>query len=370
MKLLNKLVLVYALMVVLLTYNTVESKATPKNTTVTGYAWIDANMNGISNNVEDYLGNINVRLFKGSGELLKEVNIEAKWDAFTFKDLPEGRYCVITNDTTGKYVNGPLGENNKLGTWDPAYCFDLPSYVDPFPVTLGFVDKSLANVVVGNAFLDLNGNGVQDPQEGFLDGINVTLKSADGKFSKEYAVESRKNGLEMREIISGIYCLHVRDTTDRYEVGAYGPARDEGNMVDQVSSTYCLNIPDENCYIYLAFQRKIDFKSYSIRIYAFKDKNKDGEDNDGPDQYLGGIAVKFKDALGALRDFVLQPKADSVVINDLPPGKYCLTSKDPSQRYVHSRVGKSNKLSSDYNVYCFTLPQGDIDPFVVAFGYY
>eukprot|EP01133_Synstelium_polycarpum_P002279 gene2279-2585_t len=314
---------------------------------------------------KDYLGKVVVRLSKGSGQLVKQVLVEPKYTAFEFKDLPPGRYCITTGDPSNKYVNGPVGPDNKLGTYHPGYCFELPSYEDPFYVKLGFVEKEKANVILGNAFMDWNRNGIQETDEPFLDGINVTLKSADGTFtSPPYSVAAKKNGLEIIGILSGMYCLTVNDTTGRYQVGPYGPG--EGNMVDAFSHTYCLNIPDQNEYITLGFTEKP--KTYSFIGSAFNDVNKDGEYNKD-EGYLEGIVVTVVDGSGDSMNVTLEAKYDALHIKDIPEGRYCILASDPSGNYTHSPFGKDNKVISDKSPYCFELP-GLTDPFELHVGFF
>jgi len=133
---------------------------------ISGTKWLDANTDGIWGEDETVvIQDITIKLYEGDppGDLIATTTTDENGD-YSFTDLKPGTYTVVEEGGEGYFSCTPDSVVVNLSGGEGAV-------VDFGNCPYGRVE--------GLKFLDLDGDGIQDPNEPGLEGVNVTL-SGDG----------------------------------------------------------------------------------------------------------------------------------------------------------------------------------------------
>jgi hypothetical protein len=152
------------------------------------FVWIDENGDGLQDAGEPGLPNVLVQLFDGLGNLVATTLTDAH-GGYLFSGLPAGTYTVDVDDTTL-----PSGLTQTTNAVLPGA--DFGNQTDPYTVAVGPGDENLTadfgynwappsdtdnppNGALGaigdRVWVDVDGDGVQDPNEIGVEGVKVNL---------------------------------------------------------------------------------------------------------------------------------------------------------------------------------------------------
>lgn len=176
------------------------------NAAIGNYVWLDENNDGVQDAGEPGIANVTVMMTEAGGATYQTVT-----DAdggYLFPDLPAGTYTVKVNDANF-VANGPLDgyTQTTLTPAGAAYDADFGNKDDAgYVIVLDWGEENLSadfgynvnsnnevnnntgNAAVGDrVWIDLDGDGVQDPNEVGVEGVGLTLYSAgpDGLFGTD-----------------------------------------------------------------------------------------------------------------------------------------------------------------------------------------
>ena len=149
--------------------------------TIAGTVWNDTNADGLIINVPQGLGGVTVELREQSTGRVVGVAVTSAAGNYGFDNLPPGTYTVDVTDT----ANVLEGWWHSLGPASTNAAVDNDSKVEGIAVTVAGGDTNTnidfgyynRGTAVGNrAWLDSNGNGIQDPGEvAGVGGVEMTL---------------------------------------------------------------------------------------------------------------------------------------------------------------------------------------------------
>ena len=193
---------------------TVEPIAVVLASSISGSAWLDADVSGMRDDGESAMTGVKAELLGESGDALASVMVDAK-GGYAFNRLRSGTYAVrftlgdnvlftdyIGNDQ-GSYVPERQGS---VGTTQP---IALAQGENRVRVDVGGIEPGEVGDTV---WLDKDGNGLQDYKEPLLPGVSLTLMSvgADGSMTEAAHTQSDKYGYYSFEMLRpGTYVLRL-----------------------------------------------------------------------------------------------------------------------------------------------------------------
>lgn len=171
--------------------------------------WLDEDSNGYQDEGEDGLPNITVQLKDSGGTVIATTYTDANGN-YLFKDLPAGSYFVqVLNSSvptglsqTTTYPNNGADLFNQNQSSGNGYSVTLSAGQENLTADFGYNWNPTSDVTTGGAanataalgdrvWIDMNGNGYQDPSEVGVRGATVTLYYAaqnDGVYDDVYNV--------------------------------------------------------------------------------------------------------------------------------------------------------------------------------------
>lgn len=166
---------------------------------VGNYVWLDENSDGIQDAGEPGLANVTVQLKNNAGTVLA-TTITDSHGGYLFKGLAPGNYYLQVLSTslpagmtqTTTYTNPGTDFGNQDQSSVNGYSVHLTSGGENLTADFGYNWSPTADVTGGTGngaigdrvWIDHNGDGIQDPGETGIDGVELTLYSAgpDGLF--------------------------------------------------------------------------------------------------------------------------------------------------------------------------------------------
>ena len=134
--------------------------------------WYDADRDGTLDPGESGIGGVTVNLLDNSGNVIATVTSNPD-GTFTFPGVPNGSYTIQIADNTGQLTNLQT-------TTPPASAGQRPVVVSGAPVTGANFGYAGFGPIGDTVFSDHNGNGVQEPGEPGIAGVQVKLYIDDG----------------------------------------------------------------------------------------------------------------------------------------------------------------------------------------------
>ena len=338
------------------------------------FVWEDLNGNGVQDNGEPGIENVQVLLsgFTGNGTPVNLVAFTGPNGEFLFDDLVPGTYKLTFITPTGYEITymDLGGVESGDSDIDPANGMTTTEVLVSGENNLDFDGGFYLPASIGDfVWEDLNGNGTQDTGEPGLGGVQVTLTGTDGSgFDVTLILSTNPDGsYEFPNLRPGSYKLtfgtlpgyiftyadqNGDDTTD-------SDADTNNGMTTNEILTSGENNEDYDAGL---------FTPATIGNYAWKDCNKNGIQDAG-EEPLGFVPVALTGSTGAgvAVNLSTSTLADGTYIFvNLFPGTYVVTFGFPNTPtgldYSPKDQGGNDALDSDVN------GSGASDPLTVVSG--
>jgi len=241
---------------------------------------------------------------------------------YLFEDLPAGDYTITVDDTTLPAGLGQTYDSDGLGT---AHASSYALGENEHNREQDFGYRGIGSI--GDyVWVDLNGNGIQDPEEQPLENITVTLVGdVDGDgIDETLTTTTDEDGLYLFDYLpAGDYTLTVDDTT---LPAGLNPTYDADGTATAHTSDYTLGAGEDN--------RNQDFGyrgSGSIGDFVWFDINGDGVQDPGEPGFEGVAVTLIGDIdLDGIND-ILTATTDAngfYLFEYLPAGDFEITVDD------------------------------------------
>jgi len=271
---------------------------------LTGIVFNDINQDGILDANEPFFGGVLVALQDCNG-LTVATTTSNPDGSYTFDDVLLGDYTVVFNPTTNTggingLVTSPRGNDSDI---DPATNASDCIAFDPDKgsiVDAGFYEP--VGSITGTSFEDLDGDGIQDPDEGLIIGLTVSLVDCDGTIVATTLTDEFGN-YNFGMVTAGDYQIVFDSPTDfnGNEFMATTPDAGTDDSVDSdidptTNSTGCISYdPVENTNVNAGFIPPTG----ELMGTAFNDENGNGIQDPG-EVGLAGITVRLQDCNGLI----------------------------------------------------------------------
>ncbi len=308
--------------------------------TIGNLVFEDENGNGIQDNGEPGIDGVTVILFDGNGAQI-DATTTSNGGTYSFTNLAPGDYKVV-------FPTAPTVNGTDYDLTTPNAGGDDQVDSDAVPMTTG-TDAMTQIVTLGSGdnndsldagyfepvklgdkvFEDLNGNGIQDPNEPGIDGIIVMLLDADGNMITQ--TTTANGGLyEFDGLAPGDYKLKFTETV---EIGAIDYVLTLPNQGgDDTSDSDAVPMNDGAG---LAMTDIITLESgndnlsgdagyyipASIGDYVFQDNDQDGI-QDGDESGIDGVTVMLIDVNGTMVASTTTANGGFYEFSNLIPGDY------------------------------------------------
>ena len=338
------------------------------------FVWEDLNGNGVQDNGEPGIENVQVLLsgFTGNGTAINLVTFTGPNGEFLFDDLVPGTYKLTFITPTGyeiTYMDLGAVESGDSDV-DPANGMTTTEVLVSGENNLDFDAGFYLPASIGDfVWEDLNGNGIQDNGEPGLGGVQVTLIGTDGSgFDVTLILSTNPDGsYEFTNLRPGTYKLTF-GTLPGYIFTYEGQSGNETTDSDaDTNNGMTINeilTSGENNEDYDAGL----FAPATIGNYAWKDCNKDGIQDAG-EQPLGFVPVALTGTTGGGVTINLSTStlADGTYeFVNLFPGTYVITFGFPNTPtgldFSPKDQGGNDALDSDVD------GNGTSDPLTVISG--
>ncbi len=327
---------------------------------LTGIAFNDLDGDGIQDPGELPLANVEVQLLDCSGAILLTTFTDQNGN-YSFDGISAGNYQVRFSPTTNNlgitdFETSPKGVDSDI---DPATNSSACISFDPElgeVVNAGFVQP--AGIIEGTVFNDLDGDGMQEPGEGPIAGVTVSLMDCNGVVIATTTTDNNGNYF-FADIKRGNYQVVFNPATNNQNISDFQTTfqdRGEDDMdsdIDPTDNTSdCISFdPKEGANIDAGFiQPKGD-----IIGTAFMDKNEDGMQGAG-EFGIAGVTVSLIDATtNSIVATTTTNENGNYLFSDVTAGNYII-SINPSTNsagisdYIFTSQDMGNdRFDSDFN---------------------
>ncbi len=180
---------------------------------VTGAVWEDRNVNGVHDEGEPGLANVNVRLMNGTGRSIRTTAVTDDQGRYAFENLMPGTYMIRTDAPEGYVFSGTEAKS----TLALDRVVEGRGYTAAFTLMGGAAAENASyfgvytqGTVSGKVWNDENYDGLMGEDEGGLRGVLLTLTDAQG--STVTTQTGRSGEFEFGELLPGRYTLSAELT--------------------------------------------------------------------------------------------------------------------------------------------------------------
>ena len=149
---------------------------------ITGISFEDLNGDGIQDANETGIGGITIELQDCNGVVVATTTSNPD-GSYSFDDIVQGNYQVYFNPNTNSqgipnFDTSPEGGDSDIDSMtNTSDCVDFEP-TQGSEINAGFTQPT--GVVMGTVFNDIDGDGMQEPGEGAIEGVTVSLLDCDG----------------------------------------------------------------------------------------------------------------------------------------------------------------------------------------------
>jgi len=317
--------------------------------TVGDFVWEDSNLNGTQEATELGLPDIEITITSVVGTFSQTTTTDSD-GAYIFADIPADTYVVCISPPDGY---SPTQKNQGIEQLDSDANAD--GCVDPITVSSGSnldIDFGLTkNVTIeGQAFVDLNGNGIFNGSDPGLDGIPVRLFDQDGMLIAEKSTLTKGDTTgfyTFDNIAAGSYFVKFEFPEDYiYSNGNVGLDESDSDItgVFGTGTTDLILIPSGDTLF------NFDGGAYlpaCVGNFVWEDLNMDGlQDENEPG--VEGIEVIIFRSFGVPFDTVYTNADGEYKVPNLKQGLYFIQFIIPQDKTISpSDIGINDEIDSD-----------------------
>lgn len=353
------------------------------------YVWLDSNRNGLQDPAENGLNQVKVQLYNDKDQLVSEmvtVDKAGKPGYYLFDNVDVGKYYVkfiLPYPATSKHSDAQPSLDSDVDTGGKTDLITLHSgeHIDT-------VDAGVYQVIVAPAppkgslgdrvWIDANNNGLQDPEETGINGVNIELYDGQHKLIGT-AITADKGGKPgyylFDQLDAGTYEVQFKLPSESY---SFTKTRAGGNLTqDSDTDTTTgrtgpveLGIGEHN----LSVDAGLNISETTevlgkIGDYVWLDANANGV-QDANEMGLNGVTVKLYDASGKLLSTVqtetVAGQAGFYLFDNLLMGDYVVKFTAPDgYKFTATEVGGKEQSDSDANAsgwtQVFHLGEGEVN---------
>ncbi len=328
--------------------------------TLTGFVFNDLNQDGIQDANEPFFGGITVALQDCNG-LTVATTISNPDGSYSFDEVLLGNYKVVFNPTTNTegisgLVASPSGNDSDI---DPATNTSDCVAFDPekgLGIDAGFYEP--VGAITGTSFEDLDGDGIQDPDEGLIIGLTVSLVDCNGTIIATVLTDEFGN-YSFGMVAAGDYQIVFGPPTDinGNEFSATQQDAGDDDTIDSdidpaTNSTSCISYdPVVNTNINAGFIPPTG----DLMGTVFNDENRNGIQDPG-EIGIEGVTVRLQDCNGLTIETTTTDQNGNYTFTNLLSNSYQIvfdgaTNTDAIPNLIASPkdVGGNDSLDSDIN---------------------
>ena len=323
--------------------------------------WYDSNADGLTNAAETGLADVSVTLVNSNGVIIATAGTGTNGH-FTFSEVPNGSYTVAVNDTGGVLID-------YLGTTSNAIAGSRAVTVSGADVTganFGYV----APATIGDTvWSDANANGIQDPGESGIGGVQVVLwrdADGDGVFHSGLDLAIATNTTDD----SGQYLFTDLSASNYFVSLATSQAALSGytaTVADEQTGPYAAGL-QQNVILpsASASDMNADFGLRQTTLadmsgFIFTDFNANGYDDGAVDPPLSNVTVALVNSNGVVVAVTTTATNGYYVFPDVTPGSYTVHVTD------RNGVLDGYRLTTVLEPYPMTVAAADLTD--IDFGY-
>ena len=259
---------------------------------ITGVAFIDLDGDGIFDEGEFELVNVEVHLLDCNGNTIAS-SFTDETGSYSFDDISIGNYQVLFNPNTNNqeiadFQSTLRGQDSAI---DPinntSDCFSF-NPDERTVVNAGFVRPT--GTITGIAFEDIDADGIQDPDEGFLAGVTVHLQDCNGVIIATTQTDNSGN-YTFGSIVSGNYQIVFDVSTNSNGITDFqtSPQGNDSQINPNTQASACIEFVSSN-------GDNIDAGFFqptgAISGIAFEDIDQDGI-QDPNERGLGNVTISL-----------------------------------------------------------------------------
>jgi len=326
---------------------------------IEGTVWLDEDLDGILDIEETGITSVTVNLLDSSGVIIASVDTDANGN-YSFEGIPAGNYTVDV-------VNGdiPVGLTNTAGEGgvDPKNVTVAPGE-QVNDIDFGYIPGNTPGVpnlgAIGDrVWADANGDGIQDPGEGGIAGVELELRDADGNLVGG-TVTTNANGdyLFTNVPLGSDYIVSIPTGQPELAglVPTVGPQSEGGFVGNPVTLTPTLRVVTD---IDFGFGEDTPGSVFNtVTDTVFFDQNGDGLQNNG-DPGIEGVSVDILDSSGNIVGSAITDVNGVVTFTGLADDDYTLVVTDNANQLNDLSGTTAESLVGE---------NGESDPITVAAG--
>ncbi len=307
--------------------------------TLSDEIWFDADGNGLRTSNESGIASVSVNLLDSNGNVVATSLSDAN-GAVAFSGLAPGSYQLALADTQGTLAGfgatTAAAVNRTVGA--------TITNSDLSATSFGF---NLPGLIGNEVFSDANGNGLLDPGEVLIAGVNLSLYRDDGNGIFDSSIDALVNSAQTNS--GGIYGFRglafsdyfvSLDTSQPALAGASLTSGDSQTGGNAAGAQIDVTLSGGNGGVLTADFGFQNSALADISGNVFEDLDRDGVDDGAGESGFAGVSIELSAAgadgvLGSTDDLVVATAVTDAngdyQFTDVPPGNYQLKVTDRSQ---------------------------------------
>lgn len=327
-----------------------------ENSNIGGFIWVDVNGNAQLGANEPRLNNYEVNLYSENGVLVQSTTTSSGplgAGHYTFSDVIPGDYYIVFQIPEQYSIALPdIGDDNLdnditggQGTRGSTDIFTVGAAETLSNISAGiYLPSSLGDRV----FLDENKNGIQDDNEGGVQGVEVILYQFGGAALD--TVYTDENGYySFNNVTQGQYTIEFI-VPEEYMVSPFNQGLDDDidNDADPTGTIFLVSLAHGTAIDNL--DMGIYLQSTNLRSVVWLDENVDGlrQHNEAR---ISGLFITLLDEQKNIVDWTFTNELGKYAFQNMEEGKYYVHIETSSIEYLISESNSTNNLFNNDLLY-------------------